>query len=86
MLTARNQAVLKAADANDTVYQFSASKGYNVWPKIHRIKAPLLWWDSADDFINPPTLLYPHMALAAGHDTFLKAEFFASDVAAMLRE
>ena len=102
MLTARNQAVLKAADANDTVYQFSASKGYNVWPKIHRIKAPLLWWDSADDFINPPTLPYPQMALAAmknfryklqpastqtaGHYTFLKAEFFASDVAAMLHE
>lgn len=63
MLQERGAAVAKRVDANDTIYQFSASEGYDAWARIETIKVPVLWWDSADDFINPPTLPYPAMAL-----------------------
>ena len=100
LLEKRGAAVAKLADANDTIYQFSASQGYDAWAKIENITVPVLWWDSADDFINPPTLPYPQMALAkmknfsyrllpassetTGHMTFLQAAFFADDVAGLL--
>lgn len=101
MLAKRDEAVVKLADANDTIYQLSSSEGYDAWASIDRIKVPVLWWDSADDFINPPTLPYPHMALkrmknfrytllpasaeTTGHLTFLQGKFFAKDVAEILR-
>lgn len=100
MLQKRGAAVAKLADANDTIYQFSASQGYDAWARIEAITVPVLWWDSADDFINPPTLPYPEMALkkmknfsyrllpasseTTGHMTFLQAKFFAGDVEDLL--
>ena len=44
------------ADANDLVYQFEASKGYNPSLQLERIQAPLLVINSADDERNPPEL------------------------------
>jgi homoserine O-acetyltransferase len=41
-------------DANDLIYQLDSSRNYNPWPKLERIRAPLAWVNSEDDFINPP--------------------------------
>ncbi len=41
------------ADANDTIYQFDASRDYDVTPKLGRIKAWVLAINSADDERNP---------------------------------
>jgi len=43
-------------DANDLIYQLDSSRTYNPWPDLEKIKAPLTWVNSADDFINPPEL------------------------------
>jgi homoserine O-acetyltransferase len=43
-------------DANDMLYQFDASRGYNPAPDLEKIKAPLLAINSADDQVNPPEL------------------------------
>ena len=43
-------------DANDLIYYFDASRNYNPAPKVSTITAPVLWINSADDFINPPEL------------------------------
>jgi homoserine O-acetyltransferase len=43
-------------DANDLIYFFDASRNYNPAPKLSTISAPVLWINSADDFINPPEL------------------------------
>jgi homoserine O-acetyltransferase len=45
---------LPTRDANDLIYQLEASRTYNPWPMIERIKVPTTWVNSADDFINPP--------------------------------
>jgi homoserine O-acetyltransferase len=45
---------LPTRDANDLIYQLEASRTYNPWPKLERIRAPVAWVNSADDFINPP--------------------------------
>jgi homoserine O-acetyltransferase/O-succinyltransferase len=44
---------LPTRDANDLIYQIEASRNYNPWPRLERIRAPLTWVNSADDFINP---------------------------------
>jgi homoserine O-acetyltransferase/O-succinyltransferase len=43
-------------DANDLIYYFNASRNYNPAPALATITAPVLWINSADDFINPPEL------------------------------
>jgi homoserine O-acetyltransferase/O-succinyltransferase len=43
-------------DANDFLYYVNASRNYNPAPKLATITAPVLWINSADDFINPPEL------------------------------
>jgi homoserine O-acetyltransferase len=43
-------------DANDTIYYINASRNYNPAPKLATIQVPVLWINSADDFINPPEL------------------------------
>ncbi|OLD60140.1 MAG: hypothetical protein AUF60_02510 [Gemmatimonadetes bacterium 13_1_20CM_69_28] len=47
---------LAAADANDMLYQFAASRDYDPSPDLGRITAPVLAINSADDLINPPEL------------------------------
>jgi homoserine O-acetyltransferase len=44
---------LPTRDANDLIYQVEASRTYNPWPKLERIRAPMTWVNSSDDFINP---------------------------------
>jgi homoserine O-acetyltransferase len=44
------------SDANDFLYYVDASRNYNPEPELGTITAPVLWINSADDFINPPEL------------------------------
>jgi len=43
-------------DANDLLYAVSASRDYDPSSKLADIQAPVMWVNSADDFINPPEL------------------------------
>ena len=43
-------------DANDLLYQVNASRNYDPSPQLEMITAPVMWINSADDFINPPEL------------------------------
>jgi homoserine O-acetyltransferase len=45
-----------STDANDFLYYINASRNYNPAPKLGTITAPVLWINSADDFVNPPEL------------------------------
>ena len=47
---------MHAMDANDTLYQFDASRNYDPSAKLDQIKAPVMFVNSADDVINPPEL------------------------------
>ena len=43
-------------DANDFLYAVSASRNYDPSARLGTIKAPVMFVNSADDFINPPEL------------------------------
>ncbi|MGC2294226.1 MAG: hypothetical protein WA450_19910, partial [Candidatus Acidiferrales bacterium] len=43
-------------DANDLLYAVSASRNYNPSPGLEKITVPVMFVNSADDFINPPEL------------------------------
>jgi homoserine O-acetyltransferase len=43
-------------DANDLLYQVNASRNYDPSAQLEKIKAQVMWVNSADDFINPPEL------------------------------
>jgi len=45
-----------STDANNMIYYLNASRNYNPEAKLESIKAPVLWINSADDYINPPEL------------------------------
>jgi homoserine O-acetyltransferase/O-succinyltransferase len=44
------------SDANDVLYALSASRNYDPSPNLDKIIAPVMFINSADDFINPPEL------------------------------
>jgi homoserine O-acetyltransferase len=43
-------------DANDLIYYVQASRNYNPSANLERITVPVLYINSADDYINPPEL------------------------------
>jgi homoserine O-acetyltransferase len=43
-------------DANDLLYAVNASRNYDPSAKLETIKTPVMFVNSADDFINPPEL------------------------------
>jgi homoserine O-acetyltransferase len=43
-------------DANDAIFYLNASRNYNPGPHLEKITVPLLWINSADDYVNPPEL------------------------------
>jgi homoserine O-acetyltransferase/O-succinyltransferase len=45
-----------SVDANDMIFYLNASRNYDPSAHLDRITAPVLWINSADDFINPPEL------------------------------
>ena len=47
---------LPGLDANDLLYQVNASRNYDPSPQLEKITAPVMYINSADDFINPPEL------------------------------
>jgi homoserine O-acetyltransferase len=91
---------MASLDANDLIYQLDASRNYNPWPKLEAIIAPMMWVNSADDFINPRNFTYPQQALrrmknarfrlipesaeTRGHGTHSWAKFWKSDLIALL--
>src|SRR5437868_381285 len=91
---------LKSLDANDLIYQLDSSRNYNPWPNLERIKVPLTWINSADDFINPRNLtfssealkrmpaarfrLIPESADTHGHGTHTWAKFWKADLISLL--
>ena len=43
-------------DANDLLYAVNASRNYDPLPNLEKIRARVMYVNSADDFINPPEL------------------------------
>lgn len=90
------------ADPNDTIYQFDASRTYNPAPRLSEITVPVLWINSADDFINPPGLgdpealaaempkarfvLVPATAETRGHGTHTWPVFWKDDLVQFLAD
>lgn len=48
--------ITSSLDANDFLYAVGASRDYDPSLKLEAIKAPVMFVNSADDFINPPDL------------------------------
>ena len=87
-------------DANDLIYQLDASRNYNPWPRLEAIKVPMMWINSADDFINARNLPIPRAALkrmrtakfrlipesadTRGHGTHTWAKFWKADLISLL--
>ena len=56
MLIDRMQRELDDLDANDLLYQVNASRNYDPSVGLDKIGVPVMWINSADDFVNPPEL------------------------------
>jgi homoserine O-acetyltransferase len=52
----RRARILKDLDANDFLYAVNSSRNYDPSAKLEAITAPVMFVNSADDFINPPEL------------------------------
>jgi homoserine O-acetyltransferase len=88
-------------DANDMIYYLNASRNYDPSPRLEQIKAPVLWINSADDFINPPELgiaekmvkripnakfiLVPISDATRGHGTHTMAAVWKDDLAEFMQ-
>lgn len=97
---ARVEASIAGVDANDLIYQVESSRTYNPWPNLEAITAPVVWINSADDFINPHNLDTPQRAIARmpnarfrlipesvetqGHGTHTWARFWKQDLSDLL--
>lgn len=93
---------MAALDANDLLYQVEASRNYDPSPGLERIQAPVVFVNSADDFINPPELgiaereiarvkrgrfvLIPASAETRGHGTHTWAVFWKAHLQELLSE
>ncbi len=91
---------LGALDANDLWYQVNASWDYDPSASLSKITTPMMWINSADDFINPPELglaelyvpqilnvqyrLVPVQPNGRGHGTHTWADFWKDDLRALL--
>lgn len=94
--------IITRNDANDIIYQLDSSRNYNPWQLLDSIKTPILWINSADDFINPahygiteqamnrmPTakfILIPASAETKGHGTHTWAKFWKDDLAKLMAQ
>ena len=89
-------------DANDMLYAVSASRNYDPSADLEKITAPVMWTNSADDFINPPELkvgdrfasrlkrgrfiLIPISDQTRGHGTHTMAAVWQDHLAELLKE
>lgn len=87
-------------DANDQIYQLDSSRNYNPAAGLAKIKVPVLWINSSDDFINPPELglaqkqarqmprarfiLIPYSPETKGHGTHTWARFWKNELAKLM--
>ncbi|WP_449468291.1 alpha/beta fold hydrolase [Stenotrophomonas humi] len=87
-------------DANDWLYQLDSSRNYDPSADLGRIRAPMTWVNSADDFINPPELgiaekllpampdvryvLIPASTQTRGHSTHTSAVFWKQELVDLL--
>jgi homoserine O-acetyltransferase len=92
---------LATLDANDLLYQVSASRDYDPSGALESITAPVLWINSADDFINPPELgiaerevkripharfvMLPISAATRGHGSHTWAALWKDELVAFLK-
>jgi homoserine O-acetyltransferase/O-succinyltransferase len=90
----------RSNDANDAIYWYDSSRTYNPASLLNKITVPVLWINSADDFINPPELgiaerevtkmsnarfiLIPASPETKGHGTHTWAKFWKADLAKLL--
>ena len=91
-----------ATDANDMIYQLDASRNYDPSAHLDRITVPVMWINSADDYINPPELriaekmvgtmprakfvLVPISDKTRGHGTHTVAAVWKNDLMELLNE
>lgn len=89
-------------DANNLIYYVDASRNYDPSPHLDRITVPVMWINSADDFINPPELgiaqkivhnmphaqfvLLPITDKTRGHGTHTMAAIWQSYLVQLLNE
>jgi homoserine O-acetyltransferase len=89
-------------DANDLLYAVNASRNYNPLPGLEKIRARVMYVNSADDFINPPELgigereikrvkgakfvLIPVSEQTHGHGTHTWAALWKEHLAELLAE
>jgi homoserine O-acetyltransferase/O-succinyltransferase len=94
------QGLAGSADANDRLYQLDASRNYKPLARLSRIRVPVTWVNSADDFINPPGIgqpakwakampkgrfvLIPETAETRGHSTHTWSMFWDGELKALL--
>lgn len=48
--------ITSMVDANDALYAVSSSRNYDPSPNLEKVTVPVMFINSADDFINPPEL------------------------------
>jgi homoserine O-acetyltransferase len=91
-----------ALDANDLLYQVNASRNYDPSQQLGKIKVPVMYINSGDDFINPPELgiaereikkvqnakfvLIPASENTHGHGTHTWAELWKQYLAELLEK
>ena len=89
-------------DANDVIYQIDGSRNYDPSAALEKITVPVLWINSADDFINPPGYgitgpaakrmpratfrLIEGSPETKGHSTHTWAKFWKADLMRLLAE
>jgi homoserine O-acetyltransferase len=89
-------------DANNLIYYVNASRNYDPSQHLDRIKVPVMWINSADDFINPPELgiaqkmvhempraqfvLIPISDATRGHGTHTQAAIWQNYLVQLLHE
>src|SRR5215470_6129366 len=89
-------------DANDFLYAVNSSRNYDPSPALEKIKAPVMYINSADDFINPPELgvaereikkvksgkfvLIPTSEQTHGHGTHTRAAVWQAYLKELLEE
>src|ERR1700733_1548907 len=89
-------------DANNFLYQVNASRNYDPSASLEKITVPVMWINSADDFINPPDLgiaerevkrlkngkfiLIPASEQTHGHGTHSDAAIWKNHMAELLQE
>jgi homoserine O-acetyltransferase len=98
----RLAAMAARTDADDLLYYVDASRNYDPSAKLATITAPVLWINSADDFINPPELgiaekmvgemphakfiLIPISDATRGHGTHTQAAVWKDYLIAFLKQ